>query len=102
MSTQSPATSTARLFHPLLRVILFLMLAVTPLATAFALPSSALAAPAAQGSETAEGTLVYYYESEVVADGTNEVVVSVYFYDDDTFELYLDFQDGEDPSMATG
>ena len=78
------------------------MLAVTPLATAFALPSSALAAPAAQGSDTAEATLVYYYESEVVSDGTGEVVVSVYFYDDDTFELYLDFQDGEDPSMASG
>ncbi len=91
---------STRLSHPLYRLILFFVHTL-----AVSLPTTALAAPASQGGGTAEieAVLLAYYESDVVpiedADG---VIVGLSFYDDDTFELELDFLDGEDASLAYG
>ena len=93
------STLTAvRLSHPLLRFILFFVLSLT-----IAMPATALAAPARQPTDTAEAELLYYYESDVVAtaDG-GEAYVYLYMYDDATFELEVDFQDGETPTLAYG
>lgn len=88
---------STRLSHSLLRLVLFFTLALT-----VALPTTALAAPAKQPTDTAEAELVAYYESDVVAAEDTEVTLSLYFYEDDTFELSVDPVDGEESSVAYG
>src|SRR5688572_21101201 len=88
---------TMRLSNPLLRLLLFFVLALT-----VALPTRALAAPALQPTNTAEALLLAYFESDVITTEDAEVVVGLSFYDDDSFELSLNYQDGEAPSVAYG
>ncbi len=90
---------TTRLSHPLLRFILFFVLAL-----AVSAPATALAAPAGQGAGTAEdeAVLLAYYESELMSTDDFDVVVGLSLYDDYTFEMALDYQDGEDPSIGYG
>lgn len=85
------------LSHPFLQFVLFFVLAL-----AVALPTTALAAPAHQGTGTAEAEMVAYYESDVVESPEGDVYVSVSFYDDNTFEMYIDAVDGSESSVAYG
>ena len=88
---------STRLSHSLYRLILFFTLALT-----VALPTTALAAPAKQPTDTADAVLIAYYESDVVAVEDAEVTLSLYFYEDATFEMSADAVDGEESSLAYG
>src|SRR5215208_641465 len=87
---------STRLSHPLLRLILVFMLALT-----FALPKTAFAASTVQPTD--EAVAVAYYESEELTfEDAEGVVVDLYLYDDNTFELEIYFPDDEEPSVAYG
>jgi hypothetical protein len=71
---------------------------------AASVPATALAAPALQlGTAEDEAVLLAYYESEPVApEGEEEGILSLSFYDDDTFEMTATAVDGEVISAAYG
>lgn len=83
--------------HTVVRLLLFFMLAL-----GVALPTTALAAPVRQPTDTAEAELLSYYESEEIELDDTAVFVGLYFYDDDTFELELDFTGDDEDSVAYG
>lgn len=88
---------STRLSHPLLRTLLFFVLAL-----AVSLPMPALAAPVRQATVVDEALLVAYYESEVIDDEGIEIIVGLAFYDDGAFELSLNLVDEEEFLSARG
>lgn len=88
---------STRLSHPLLRTLLFFVLAL-----AVSLPMPALAAPVRQATVVDEALLVAYYESEAIDDEGIEIIVGLAFYDDGAFELSLNLVDEEEFLSARG
>lgn len=86
---------STRLSHPLLRFVMFFILTL-----AIGLPATALAAPAAQPGDDAE--LVAYYETdEISMEDSDSAVAYLELYDDQAFELTIDFVSG-DENDSTG
>lgn len=89
------APMPTRLSPPLLRIVLFFVLTLT-----VALPTTALAKPLAQ--RTVEATLLAYFESDIITEDDSSAWLGLSFYDDDTFEMSVNYIGEDEPVIANG
>jgi len=87
-----------RVSHPALRFVLFFVLSLM-----LAVPARVLAATPSHISATADPALVATYTSEVLTtEDETHVVVTLSFYDDNSFELAIESQDDDTTTVGYG